>query len=291
MFANGRFQRFGRFEIECRLLNPKLTLAQNAASFTVWRVSSARPARDTSRSRQIAECCEGPDAVFRQALNIDNIAPAAHDSLSQSRGATSTIRIFEELKRRNVLRVAAAYIVTSWLVVQVVETLFPVYGLSDEAIRLVVNILAISLIPVLVLSWVFEWTPAGIKRKAEVDHGASVSLAAARRLDRIILIVLVLALALALALGYFAFGKFVLHPKREAEQEIEHRAAVEQARREGVSEALQGEDVSRQLQELESSDASRIPLAEIAAVSGDIEAAFRWLGQAASADTTRVSFG
>ena len=141
--------------------------------------------------------------------------------------------IFEELNRRNVLRVAAAYIVTSWLVVQVVETLFPVYGLSDEAIRLVVNILAIGLLPVLVLSWVFEWTPKGLKRDAEIDHGTTVSLDAAKRLDRVFLVVL------ALALGYFAFDKFVLDPQRQAEQAIQKHAEVEQARREGVSEGLQ----------------------------------------------------
>jgi TolB-like protein len=143
------------------------------------------------------------------------------------------LQLFKELKRRNVLRVAAAYIVTSWLVVQVVETLFPVYGLSDEAIRLAVNILAIGLLPVLVLSWVFEWTPEGLKRDAEVDHGKTVSLDAAKRLDRIILVVL------ALALGYFAFDKFVLDTQRQAEQAVQQQADVEQARREGVSEGLQ----------------------------------------------------
>ena len=56
-------------------------------------------------------------------------------------------------------------------------------------------------------------------------------------------------------------------------------------------QALKGEDVSRHLEELERSDASRIPLAEVATVSGDVEAAFRLLGEAAPADTTRVSFG
>ena len=141
--------------------------------------------------------------------------------------------IFEELNRRNVLRVAAAYVVTSWLVVQVVETLFPVYGVSDEAIRLVVNILAIGLLPVLVLSWVFEWTPKGLKRDSEIDRGTTVSLDAAKRLDRVFLVVL------ALALGYFAFDKFVLDPQRQAEQAIQKHAEVEQARREGVSEGLQ----------------------------------------------------
>ena len=143
------------------------------------------------------------------------------------------MRIIEELKRRNVLRVAAAYIVTAWLVVQVVETLFPVYGLSREAIRLVVDILAIGLLPVLVFSWVFEWTPDGLKRDAEVDRGKPVSLDAARRLDRVILVVL------ALGLGYFAFDKFVLDPQRQAEQAVQQQAEVEQARQEGISEGLQ----------------------------------------------------
>lgn len=143
------------------------------------------------------------------------------------------MRIFEELKRRNVLRVAAAYIVTAWLVVQVVETLFPVYGLADDAIRLVVNVLAIGLLPVLVLSWVFEWTPEGLKRDAEVDRGTPLSLAAAKRFDRVILIVL------ALAVGYFLVDKFVLDPQRQAEQAVQQQAEIERARREGVSEGLQ----------------------------------------------------
>ena len=143
------------------------------------------------------------------------------------------ISLWNELKRRNVIRVAAAYIVTAWLVVQVVETLFPVYGFSDEAIRLVVNILAIGLLPVLVLAWAFEWTPEGLKRDAEVDHGKPVSLAAAKRFDRVILIVL------ALAVGYFLIDMFVLDPQRQAEQAIQQQAEVEQARQEGVSEGLQ----------------------------------------------------
>ncbi len=65
--------------------------------------------------------------------------------------------LLNELKRRNVLRVGAAYAVTAWLVIQVVETVFPFYGFSDASIRFVFSALAVGLIPVLIFSWAFEW--------------------------------------------------------------------------------------------------------------------------------------
>lgn len=65
---------------------------------------------------------------------------------------------FTELKRRNVMRVAAGYVVAAWLVVQVVETIFPAFGFSDAAIRIVVIVFAIGLIPTLILAWAFELT-------------------------------------------------------------------------------------------------------------------------------------
>ena len=67
--------------------------------------------------------------------------------------------LFNELKRRNVIRVATTYVVASWLIIQVVETIFPIYGLGDAEIRLVVSLLAVAFIPTLVFSWVFEITP------------------------------------------------------------------------------------------------------------------------------------
>ena len=67
--------------------------------------------------------------------------------------------LYHELNDRNVLRVAIAYLAGSWLLVEVSETLFPVYGLSDAAIRLVVTLLAIGFPLLLIVSWVFELTP------------------------------------------------------------------------------------------------------------------------------------
>ena len=59
-------------------------------------------------------------------------------------------RFLEELKRRNVLRVLIAYLAASWLLIQVAETLFPIFDLADEAVRLIVILLVIGLPLVLV---------------------------------------------------------------------------------------------------------------------------------------------
>jgi len=116
-----------------------------------------------------------------------------------------------ELRRRNVLRIATAYVAVSWLVVQVAETLFPVFGLGDTAIRAVVVVLVAGFVPALILAWVFEWTPEGFRRDEDVDRTSPFSRRMAKRLDRAVMVIL------ALALGYFAFDKFALAPQREAE--------------------------------------------------------------------------
>lgn len=137
----------------------------------------------------------------------------------------TTMSFFAELKNRNVLRVAAAYTVVAWLVIQVVETIFPVYDLSDAAIRLVIMLLAIGLIPVVVFAWAFELTPEGFKKEKDIDRSQPTTVRTAKTLDRVIMVVL------ALALAYFAFDKFVLSESREA-------SIAETARQEGRTEAL-----------------------------------------------------
>jgi hypothetical protein len=76
--------------------------------------------------------------------------------------------LWGEIRRRNVHRVAIAYVAAAWLLIQVVETLFPVFGLSESAVRAVVIVLGIGLVPAVVLSWVFEWTPDGFQRDGEI---------------------------------------------------------------------------------------------------------------------------
>lgn len=121
--------------------------------------------------------------------------------------------LLSELQRRNVLRVGTAYVVASWLVIQVAETIFPLFGFDDTPARIVVVVLAIGFIPALVVTWAFELTTEGLKREKDIDRSKSIADESGRTLDRTIMVVL------ALGLAYFAFDKFVLTESREAKDE------------------------------------------------------------------------
>jgi hypothetical protein len=79
-------------------------------------------------------------------------------SASKTR-AEEPLTFLDELKRRNVLRVAAAYLVVAWLLMQVATTLFPVFGLGLIAVRIVAIVLAVGFLPALAFAWLFEITP------------------------------------------------------------------------------------------------------------------------------------
>ncbi|MCU0988348.1 MAG: tetratricopeptide repeat protein [Xanthomonadales bacterium] len=140
--------------------------------------------------------------------------------------------LFSELKRRNVFRVAAAYAAVAWLLIQVAETVFPLFGFDDSPARVMVIVLAIAFIPAMIFTWAFQLTPEGLKRDRDIDRTQPAPPGSGRQLDRMIM------LALALALGYFAFDKFVLDPRRESARREQAAAQVEAARQAGRSEAL-----------------------------------------------------
>ncbi len=144
----------------------------------------------------------------------------------------SSLSFYQELKRRNVFRVGAAYLVMAWLLIQVTETIFPLFGFDDSPARIVVVILAIGFIPSLIFSWVFELTPEGLQKDDEVNHAGFSVLDINKKLDRAIVVVL------ALALSYFAFDKFVLALQREAAQLQQQTAELDVARQAGRAEAL-----------------------------------------------------
>ncbi len=82
---------------------------------------------------------------------------------------------FAELKRRNVYKVAAAYAVVAWLLIQIATQLFPFFEIPNWAVRLVVLLLILGFPVALTLSWIFEITPEGIKRESDVEPGKSVA--------------------------------------------------------------------------------------------------------------------
>ena len=133
--------------------------------------------------------------------------------------------LLQELQRRNVIRVATAYIVVAWLITQVVETIFPAFGFSDKAVRTVVIVFSIGFIPALIAAWVFELTPEGLKLDKNIDQSSGSSRKKSHSLDRLIIVVLVLGVT------YFALDKFVLAPERAEDREA---AVAEQAKAEAI---------------------------------------------------------
>lgn len=114
------------------------------------------------------------------------------------------MRLLAELKRRNVIRFAGLYLVGAWLLVQVAGALLPVFEAPAWTMKILVAGLAVLFVPALVFAWMFELTPQGLKRDADVAPEDSIAPATARRINRL------MAGALLLALGYFALDKFVL---------------------------------------------------------------------------------
>lgn len=103
--------------------------------------------------------------------------------------------LYSELKRRNVFRVAIAYLAGAWLLTEVAGTLFPAFGVPDWAIRFIVIVFALGFVPALVFSWAYEITPGGIKREKDVVRDASITNLTAKRLDSITIGLIILALA------------------------------------------------------------------------------------------------
>ena len=105
---------------------------------------------------------------------------------------------FAELKRRNVYKVAVAYAVVGWLVMQIAATIVPALHLPDTITSAVVLLVLLGFPIALVLAWAFELTPDGIKRADEVAPGESIAGPTGRKLTALIIVVALVALGLLL---------------------------------------------------------------------------------------------
>jgi TolB-like protein len=124
---------------------------------------------------------------------------------------------FGELKRRNVYKVAVAYAVVSWLLIQVATQVFPFFEIPNWAVQMVVVATIIGFPIALVLSWAFELTPQGIKRENEVDR--KVARKTGRKLTALVVVVT------AAATGLMLFR--VLHSQQVMEQKKQARPTLE----------------------------------------------------------------
>ncbi len=112
---------------------------------------------------------------------------------------------FTELKRRNVYKMAIAYAVVAWLLIQIATQVFPFFEIPNWAVQLVVVALLIGFPVALVLSWAFELTPEGIKRAEDVLPNESITRKTGRKLVALTIVVA------AVAAGLFVFR--LLQPK------------------------------------------------------------------------------
>jgi len=135
-----------------------------------------------------------------------------------------------ELKRRNVYKAAVAYLVASWLLIQIATQVFPFFEIPNWAVRLVVLILILGFPAALIFSWAFEITPEGIKRESEIESDRSITRKTGRKL--VGLTVVLAAIAASLLVFQLVRPKseppksVTTEPSREAKAPISPRSVA-----------------------------------------------------------------
>src|SRR5437899_3635396 len=117
---------------------------------------------------------------------------------------------FGELKRRNVYKVAVAYAIVGWLLVQVATQVFPFLEIPTWVVRLVIVLVAVGFPVALVIAWAFELTPEGIKRTEDVDpfdsRSRQVLAAQARKKSHAWIYIVIVGAAFSI--GLFFIGRY-----------------------------------------------------------------------------------
>ena len=125
----------------------------------------------------------------------------------------------EELKRRNVVKVAFLYVLFAWLLLQVTDVLSSLLPVPEWAGSLVVMLLILGFFPVMVFSWVYELTPEGIKRERDIDRSLSITGETGRKINVLIIVML------ALAIGAVALDRFMPRQAPGPEPLVEEQAS------------------------------------------------------------------
>jgi len=133
---------------------------------------------------------------------------------------------FEELKRRNVVRVGIAYAVFAWVLLQVLDVVGEILELPAWGGKMILVALVIGFFLALIFAWVYEMTPEGLKKEKEVDRSQSITPATGRKLNAAIIVMM------AVALAWFAWDKFSPGPETAAVEPAASAAAPAASRSE-----------------------------------------------------------
>ena len=110
---------------------------------------------------------------------------------------------FRELLRRNVVKVGIAYVITSWVLLQVADTVLPLFGAPEWILQIFTILLLLGFPLALIFAWAFEITPEGIKRTHEVPLEHSITAQTGRKLDFMIIGILAVLLIVSLSVDFF----------------------------------------------------------------------------------------
>jgi len=129
----------------------------------------------------------------------------------------------KELKRRNVIRVAIAYVIVAWLLLQVSDTLVPALHLPAWFHSGIALLLILGFPLAMIFAWAYVLTPDGLKKEKDVDRSTSIAQVTGRKLNFAIIAALVLALA------YFVYDEFVIEPTQKSDSAPEIIATEDQS--------------------------------------------------------------
>jgi len=139
------------------------------------------------------------------------------------------VSLFKELRRRNVFRVAAAYAVATWLLLQIVDVLVPILTLPEWVGRFVFLLLLIGFPITVIFAWAFEMTPEGLKKESEVDRSQSIVDRTGRKLNIVTIGVL------SVAVAWFAWDKLSGPEVESADASVVPAAAVPEVSEKSVA--------------------------------------------------------
>ena len=106
------------------------------------------------------------------------------------------MKIFDELKRRNVIKATIAYIVVAWVLLQIIAIVLPNFGAPPWLLKTLIFLIAIGLPIWIIFSWVYEITPEGLKKTNNVSKDKSITRTTNKRLNIIIIITLIITIVL-----------------------------------------------------------------------------------------------